>query len=223
MSVPYQNFCIIVGMTVGAIVLANMSAKPKVTHQTRAPSVFDTSTRNSSSTSSRSTSVASDNGQSSSTLSATRQELPAEKPNPASTTTPQRVYRHIDDDLKAAFDIAVREASTRSLNAATTEDAADDTSSSPVQPLVTRQVKPSPNVAAVPSDPQAGNGLSSKRARTTTNLNMRSGPGPKFPLLQTLATNVLVSLLEKQAGWVRIRLIETGQEGWVNSTFLRIE
>ncbi|MCM2456511.1 SH3 domain-containing protein [Rhizobium sp. CG4] len=210
-------------MTVGAIVLANMSAKPKVTRETYAPSASGTSRLGSTSSNSQPGGLASDNGQPSSTSSAARQELPAEKSNPASSNTPQRVYRNIDDDLKAAFDIAVREASTRSLNVVPTEDDSVDIGKSPVQPLVSREIKPSPSVAAIPSEPQAGNSLGSKLARTTTNLNMRSGPGPKFPLLQTLATNVPVSSLEEQAGWARIRLIETGQEGWVNSTFLRNE
>lgn len=210
-------------MTVGAIVLANMSAKPKVTRETYAPYASGTSRPGSTSSNSQPGDLASDNGQLSSTSSAARQEPPAEKPNPASTTTPQRVYRNIDGDLKAAFDIAVREASTRSLNVTPTEDDSVDADKSPVQPLVTREIKPSPSVAAVPSGPQAGNSLGSKLARTTTNLNMRSGPGPKFPLLQTLATNVLVSSLEEQAGWARIRVIETGQGGWVKSSFLRNE
>jgi hypothetical protein len=210
-------------MTVGAIVLANMSAKPKVTRETYAPSASGTSRPGSTLSNSQPGGLASDNGQLSSTSSSARQEPPAEKPNPASTTTPQRVYRNIDGDLKAAFDIAVREASTRSLNVAPTEDDTVDTSSSPIQPLVTRQIKPSPNVAAVPSDASTENVPGSKPARTTTNLNMRSGPGPKFPLLQTLATNLLVTSLEEQAGWARIRVNETGQEGWVNSTFLRGE
>lgn len=210
-------------MTVGAIVLANMSAKPKVTRETYAPSASGTSRPGSTSSNSQPSGLASNNGQLSSTSSAARQVLPVEKPNPASSTTPQRVYRNIDVDLKAAFDIAVREASTRSLNIAPTEDEPVGTDKSPVQPLVTREIKPSPSVAAVPSDPQAGNSLGSKLARTTTNLNMRSGPGPKFPLLQTLATDLLVTSIEEQAGWARIRVNETGHEGWVNSTFLRGE
>ncbi|WP_235678659.1 SH3 domain-containing protein [Agrobacterium vitis] len=90
---------------------------------------------------------------------------------------------------------------------------------SPLPPLTTKEVKSTPGIADAPSDLQT----SAKVSRTTTNLNMRRRPDPDSPLIEVLATGLVVTIVDEQAGWVEVLIKETGQKGWVNAKFLKSE
>lgn len=52
---------------------------------------------------------------------------------------------------------------------------------------------------------------------TSSTLNVRSGPGTNFNVVQTLRSGDGVRVMEKKEDWVRI-----SSDGWVHSSFLRV-
>jgi hypothetical protein len=89
-------------------------------------------------------------------------------------------------------------------------------------PLETRELSPSPKIFEQAPTPTAGAtaGMLEADALTTTNLNMREGPGPKYLLVEVLATATAVRILEREGDWVHVRSVPSGQQGWVNGKFL---
>ncbi len=59
------------------------------------------------------------------------------------------------------------------------------------------------------------------RAVAGSRVNMRSGPSTDFRVLDTLPRGTEAEILEVNAdGWARIRLMSTGQEGWMAERLL---
>lgn len=56
----------------------------------------------------------------------------------------------------------------------------------------------------------------------TTTLNVRSGPGTEYGIVQTIGLNQLVGLIGRNnaSTWVQIRLV-SGTVGWVNTSYIR--
>lgn len=219
MSVPYHNFWIIVGMTAAAVILANMSAKPKASRTAGysggyQPSQVNTSTSVTTlpfETGSKTEPVqtpdsASDNG--------TRQAPTAH------SQPPERKFRSIDADIKIAFDAAVQVALTRSPDRRSDQENSDDDGETSLPSLETKEIKVMPEVATAPAVPTTPDPPKVESAKTTTNLNMREGPGPQYVLVETLATGVSVVIIGTEAGWLHIRVKESGHEGWVNPRYL---
>lgn len=218
MSAPYHNFWIIVGMTAGAIVLANFSAKPEKARTSADKSPYQATKPIFAPTSSQEP----------------HQQIPGASQVPATSTnarnepntagsTPEtgRQLRNIDEDIKRAFDEATQIALGLSVVGASPPPKDTDPKNSELPALVTRDVSEQPEIAGVSADTQATEIHELGRsAKTKTNLNMREGPGPKYLLLETLPTGVTVSMLGEEAGWVRIRVKDTGREGWVNPSYL---
>jgi hypothetical protein len=218
MSAPYRNFWIIVGMTAGAIVLANFSAKPekaktsadKSSYQSTKPIFAPTSSQE-----------AHPQTQNASQVSATPKNARNEPNTAGSASSAGRQLRKIDEDIKRAFDEATQIALGLSVVSASPLPKETDPKNSDLPALVTREVSERPEIAGVSADTQAAEIHEyGKSAETKTNLNMREGPGPKYLLLETLPTGVTVSILGEEAGWVRVRLKDAGREGWVNPSYL---
>ena len=59
------------------------------------------------------------------------------------------------------------------------------------------------------------------RAVTGRAVNMRAGPGKNYAVIDQLARGDTVEVLEAaDNGWVRLRLPETGLEGWMSASYL---
>ncbi len=219
MSAPYRNFWIIIGMTAGAIVFANFSAKPEKARTSADKSPYQATKPIFAPTSSQES----------------HQQIPGVSQVPATSTnvrngpntagsTPEtrRQLRNIDEDIKRAFDEATQIALGLSVVSASPQQKETDPKNSDLPALATREVSERPEIAGVSADTQAAEiDEYGKSEETKTNLNMREGPGPKYILLETLPTGVTVSILGEEAGWVRIRVKDTGREGWVNPSYLK--
>jgi hypothetical protein len=84
-------------------------------------------------------------------------------------------------------------------------------------PAATQPAAPQPAGASAAS--AAGSRL---RFVDTTAVNLRAGPSTGFAVLAGLPGGTAVELLdEAQGGWQRVRVAETGVEGWVSARFLR--
>ena len=55
-------------------------------------------------------------------------------------------------------------------------------------------------------------------ATTTTGLNLRTGPGTQFPVIQVLPPQTVCEVLAQQGDWINVRVL--GQEGFVNKNFV---
>ncbi len=219
MSAPYRNFWIIVAMTVGATVLANISSKPEVASSKIPPG----------------SSHADGSGPSGQDQTPTPQTSPGIR-TPFTTTDqkspalpagmkaaeedpPVRQFRSIDNDIKQAFDAAIEAALAQKIVGSAASAVESANTASPLPSLTTREVKSTPGIAGAPSDAQT----SRKVSRTTTNLNLRRRPDPSSPLIDVLPTGLVVTIVDEQAGWVQVLVKETGQNGWVNKKFLESE
>lgn len=216
MSAPYQNFWIIVAMTVGATVIANISSKPEVASGKISSSSSHTGVDASSGQNQIPSPQASPGIQTPST--ATHQKPTALPPGTKAPEEdpPARQFRSIDKDIKQAFDAAMEAALAQKIGGSAPSAVEADNAASPLPSLTTREVKPTPGIAAASSDRQT----SAKVSRTTTNLNMRRRPDPNSPLIEVLPTGLVVTIISEQAGWVQVLVKETGQNGWVNARFL---
>ena len=59
------------------------------------------------------------------------------------------------------------------------------------------------------------------RAVAGSRVNMRSGPGTSFDVLDTLPQGTEAEVIEVNAdGWARIRVLESGAEGWMAERLL---
>ncbi|WP_234893714.1 SH3 domain-containing protein [Agrobacterium vitis] len=219
MSAPYRNFWIIVAMTVGATVLANISSKPQVASGKISPGSPQTLSNGSSGqhqTPGPQTSAGTQ------TPSTTIDQKPTTFPtamNTAEKGLPVRQFRSIDKDIKQAFDTAIEAALAQKIGVSATSAVEADDADSPLPPLTQKEVKSTPGIADALSDAQT----SAKVSRTTTNLNMRRRPDPNSPLIEVLSTGLVVTIVHEQAGWIEVLVKETGQKGWVNAKFLKSE
>ena len=208
-------------MTFGAVILANVSAKPKTSSGSISSSYESVRPTSPPATDRGKAAQHSGSTQSSAGRSdADATETPSEV-IPSTSQPAGREFRSIDEDIKKAFDVAMQTAlADNSIGHSSTTRQTE--SVSPELPaLVTKEINDRPEVViAYPLDQPLDANASGKPAKTKTNLNMREGPGPKYLLVETLPTGALVSILEEEAGWVHIRVTESGRDGWVNPTYL---
>jgi hypothetical protein len=219
MSAPYRNFWIIVAMTVGATVLANISSKPEVASGKIPPGSSQT-VGNGSLGENQSPGPQTSAGIQ--TPSTTTDQKPTALPTgmkAAEEDPPARQFRSIDKDIKQAFDIAIEAALAQKIVGSAASAVESGDAPFPLPSLPTKEVKATPRLADVPVDVQT----SAKLSRTTTNLNMRRRPDPSSPLIEVLSTGLVVTIVDEQAGWVEVLVKETGQKGWVNAKFLKSE
>lgn len=221
MSAPYRNFWIIVAMTVGATVMANISSQPEVASGKISPGSSQTGIDGLSDQQQIQSRQASAGTQSPSPSTTTDQKPTAlsNGMQGAEDGPPVRLFRSIDNDVKKAFDIAIEAALAQKMGGVTASPNDTNNSASPLPTLTTKEVKSTPKVADAPSDANT----SARVARTTTNLNMRTRPDSSSPLIEVLTTGLVVTIVDEQAGWVQVLVKETGQKGWVNAKFLKSE
>ncbi|WFU50725.1 SH3 domain-containing protein [Sinorhizobium terangae] len=214
MAAPYRDFWIIVGMTVGAVVVANITAKPNP------PRMPDLSTRYQTNRTKPSLDVA--RAPSTGTEVLAPRATSTEAANSEKATVEQQV-RSIDPDIRIAFDNAVQVALANATREQ--EDQPPDTTNtgSDVPQLETREIRSEPKVFEDPI-PTANPGLPFPSdlgiGKTTTNLNMREGPGPKYILIDTLGTGAPLVIMGTEAGWLHVRVTASGREGWVNAKYV---
>ncbi len=220
MSAPYRNFWIIVGMTVGAIVFANGTSKP-----TRSP-VPEVSNNNQPISDKQSESATTKIPGS---LPEIEAALPESLTSVSGTEAKQvasqdREMRDIEPDFRKAFDQAVQISLTNSPVESLGQSENEQTDTQPTVPsLETKEVRSTPTVFDIQkAEPEAGPlvEMGIGTGKTTTNLNVREGPGPKYILLDTLGSGVSLVILAEENGWMHVRVSETGREGWVNKTYL---
>jgi len=216
MSAPYRNFWIIVAMTVGATVLANISSKPEVASGKSSPGSSHTGGDTSSGQNQTPGPQTSAGVQMPSTMTDQKSPSLPTGMKAAEEDPPARQFRSIDNDIKQAFDTAIEAALAQKMGGSAASAVEAGNAASPLPSLTTKEVKPTPGIADAPPDPQT----SAKVSRTTTNLNMRKRPDPNSPLIEVLPTGLVVTIVDEQAGWVQVLVKETGQDGWVNARFL---
>ncbi|MDK1376473.1 MULTISPECIES: SH3 domain-containing protein [unclassified Sinorhizobium] len=215
MSASYQNFWIIVGMTVSATVLANMSAKPERT----ASSSIEVSRREPTRPPNR---MASQTSTSSGTPETNGGNVERGK---ASQTTSsglvERQFKDINSEFKASFDAAaqIALATPPASSADHVEQPGPDI---PVPSLQMREIQSDPKIFDVeaqtsPSNDPSPTGLGT--GVTTTNLNMREGPAANYLLVDVLATGITLVILEQENGWLHVR-DGSGRQGWVNGSYV---
>lgn len=219
MSAPYRNFWIIVGMTVGATVMANISSKPEVASSKIPPGSSHADGSGSSGQGQTPTPQTSPGVR---TPATTSDQKPTALPagmKAAREDPPARQFRSIDNDIKQAFDTAIEAALAQTISGSAASAVETGNAALPLPSLTTKEVKPTPGIADVSSDAQT----SARVSRTTTNLNMRRGPDPSSPLIEVLSTGLVVTIVDEQGGWAQVLVKETGQNGWVNKKFLESE
>lgn len=235
MSASYKGFWVIVGMTVAAVVIANSTAKPHL------------SSTYSGSTYSESTNAKPVFPSPSLTPSVPTLAEPSPSPSPAPQSTSPTVAsvpaapspstsegssgsnsttetRSIDADFQVAFDRAMEVALANPKTDATTEPTAASASDASLPSLRTREIAPQPKIFDQPTAVQVGDETDETngkdRALTTTDLNLREGPGPEYLKVETMAKGTELVVLERSAKWWRVRSMASNAEGWINGTFV---
>lgn len=208
-------------MTAGAVILANLSAKSKTSSGSESPSYETVPQTSTPATDWGKAAQSSGSTQSSAGPSNSNAKGPPSEVPPGTSRSAGREFRSIDGDIKKAFDVAMQTALAGNSIGTSSTTRQTESASPELPPLVTKEIKDRPEVViASPLDQPLDANVSGKPAKTKTNLNMREGPGPKYLLVETLPTGAVVSILEEEAGWVHIRVTETGRDGWVNPTYL---
>lgn len=231
MSAPYKGFWIIVGMTVGAVVIANSTAKPRRPSTTTASSDYPYTNRVPTPPSTTvSKPVAAEPPPSS--LPQPTEEVAGRNPvtypttskiEPGSTINETAETRSIDGDFQLAFDRAMQGvvATPSTLPADQTATAANVALPPPLQ---TREIAPAPAIFVQPttslSADEDGELNGNARALTTTDLNLRAGPGPEYSKVETMGKDSEVIILERPGKWWRVKSKMTNAEGWINGTFV---
>jgi uncharacterized protein YgiM (DUF1202 family) len=59
--------------------------------------------------------------------------------------------------------------------------------------------------------------------RGDVRLNVRTGPGTEFRIIEMLTTGDEVRVLERGTDWIRVTLAEGGEEGWIPEGYLQTE
>lgn len=129
----------------------------------------------------------------------------AEKTGADQIHSEDRKFRSIDVDIRSAFDSAAQ------IALAAPPPKGNKRNSGAV-PIASESGLTSEAGSSTPGNLQI--------AKTTTNLNMREGPGPQYVLVETLATGTPVMILGTDAGWTHIRVGISSREGWVNPRYL---
>ena len=216
MSAPYRNFWIIVAMTFGATVLANISSKPELTSSKIPPGSSHADGSGSSGQDQTPTPQTSPGVRTPSTTTDQKSTALPALIKAAEEDPPVRQFRSIDKDIKQAFDTAIEAALAQKIGGSAASAVEAGNAALPLPPLATKDVKSTPGIADAPSDSPK----SAKVSRTTTNLNMRRRPDPNSPLIEVLPSGLVVTIVDERAGWVQVLVKETGQNGWVNARFL---
>lgn len=82
--------------------------------------------------------------------------------------------------------------------------------------IVARPATPAPVAIAARPEPEPD-----IREVTGTRVNMRDGPGTIYPVIQRLAIGQTVEVLgESGTGWLRLRIVEGQQVGWVSASLI---
>lgn len=120
------------------------------------------------------------------------------------------------------LDAAIAEAAALDL----TEETDTVTLDAPADPAVTEVITEFVSL----SEPQAFYGATQGAASQNvldlrevagSRVNMRQGPGTSFGVITSLPRGTEVEVLETDAnGWVRLRTVSTGQEGWMAERLL---
>lgn len=233
MSASYKGFWIIVGMTVGAVVIANSTAKPhrsstysgsSYSESTNAKPIFPSSSRTPSEPTLAEPSPSLMPQATSPTVASVPAAPSASTNESASVSNSTTETRSIDADFQVAFDRAMEVALATPKAAAPTEQTAATASDASLLPLQTREVAPQPNIFDQPTGVPAGdeNHETNRKdhALTTTDLNLREGPGPEYLKVETMAKGTELVVLERSGKWWRVRSIASNAEGWINGTFV---
>lgn len=220
MAAPYRDFWIIVGMTVAAVVFANGTSKIK------SGPFPEISNNHQPAGDTPSQSAGSRNPETSPKVEAV---LPGGQTSNGETkaeikTIPDREIRNIEPDFRKAFDDAVQISLSNSPVESPGQSGDEQTDEQAAVPsLETKEVRSAPPVFEIQTaEPEVGPivAIGIGTAKTTTNLNVREGPGPNYILLDTLGAGVPLVILAEENGWMQVRISETGREGWVNKTYL---
>lgn len=233
MSASYKGFWIIVGMTVAAVVIGNSTAK---THRssTYSGSTYSETTNakpifpSSSLTPSEPTLAEPSPSPLPQSISPTVTSVPAAPSPPtaenSSGSNSTTESRSIDPDFQAAFDRAMEVALATPKAAAATEQTAATASDASLPSLQTREIAPQPKIfdqpTAVPVGDETDELDGKDRVLTTTDLNLREGPGPEYLKVETMAKGTELVVLERSAKWWRVRSMASNAEGWINGTFV---
>ena len=83
----------------------------------------------------------------------------------------------------------------------------------PTEPQVTPSEKPTTSTPVTPS-------MSTEKSVTWTFANIRSGPGNNYFAVTTVKQGDKLTVIGEFGEWFNVRL-ENGQEGWINSRFVK--
>ena len=123
------------------------------------------------------------------------------------------------------FEIATRAANTTLASLTEVGDASDDVGSVAVETLAEVLAAapeappiPEPELVAAPVAEAPGPGW---RSIDGDNVNVRSGPGRDFSVIDQLTRGALAEVLtEDPSGWMEVRIATTGRTGWILGDFL---
>ncbi|MBZ7924309.1 SH3 domain-containing protein [Ensifer adhaerens] len=190
-----------------------MSAKPK----SRTSPNFEVSQREQNLPSTRTTSETSNT----SPLPTVRTRNPGTGTQPASTQPGSvKEFRDIDAEFKSSFDTAARVA-LASPTVQTPVPIEQPVPETALPSLQTREIQSDPKVFDLETQTPLDAGTSTLgTGLTSTNLNMREGPAANYLLVDTLPTGAVVSILEEENGWLHVREVSSGRQGWVNGSYI---
>lgn len=134
--------------------------------------------------------------------------------------------KSFDDQMHAAFNSAVDQVILSASQSGV--ESSSETVSSPggLPALETKEIGNSPLVSSeggiqnqqIPSSQDViATGV------TTTNVNLREGPGPRYLLVSMLSVGAEVMVLGTEAGWLHVRVPSTGMEGYLNSRYVSLK
>jgi uncharacterized protein YgiM (DUF1202 family) len=132
--------------------------------------------------------------------------------------------RSIDPDFQAAFDRAMEVALATPTAASSPIPVAEPSVDQSPPPLDTKEIALPPKIFVEPAPANFGDegdqSASADRVVTTTDLNLREGPGPSYLKVETLTKGSELLVLERQGKWCRVRSTASNAEGWINATFV---
>lgn len=92
--------------------------------------------------------------------------------------------------------------------------AGETDSSGPIEPTFTSLSAPAPVAVGSPD-------MTAIRQVAGRAVNMREGPSTSFDVIDTLQQGTQTEVIESDgAGWVRVRVVDTGQMGWMAERLL---
>ncbi|TAV50227.1 hypothetical protein ELI30_18855 [Rhizobium leguminosarum] len=223
MATPYKGFWLIVGMTAAAFVMANATSNKRGSSNYASNTGGEVAAPTRIFPSQTTPSITPSAPKPESQPSSTSAQTPAAGNEIGAATT---VTRRIDQDIKTAFDEAVKVALATPDPAKTNpeESEGNEPDSQPqMSPLETREVSSSPKIFDEPAATGLGQPQEAlrERVRTTTDLNLREGPDPAYLKVETLANGTTLLVLEKSGKWWRVKSVSSGAEGWINGTFVK--